>query len=108
MTKQELDIRIAYLLDAGFVIPGTTIRFGWDSIIGLIPGVGDGLTAIISLYFVFRGIQERIPLRILLVMLFHILLEWIIGSIPILGDTFDLFFKANLRNLALLQKYMKR
>lgn len=107
ISKEEFDERIAYLLDASFRVPGTSVRFGWDAILGLIPVAGDSATAIVSLYFVIRGIQEKLPFRILLIMLLNILLEWILGSIPVLGDTFDVFFKSNLRNLDLLRRFSK-
>jgi len=92
-------------MDSQFEIPGTKVRFGWDAIIGLVPGIGDGLTALAGFYFVFRGIQEKLPSRVIFMMLFNILIEFLIGTFPIIGDAFDMFFKANIRNLELLRKY---
>ncbi|MCB1197154.1 MAG: DUF4112 domain-containing protein [Deltaproteobacteria bacterium] len=108
MKLQEIDEKMATLLDTQFRIPGTHVRFGWDAILGLLPGVGDSIGAIISLYFIVRGIQEKLPIRILMIMLGNILLECLLGSIPIIGDVFDVFFKANIKNLDLLQRFAKR
>lgn len=95
--------QLAELLDSKFRIPGTEIRFGIDPIIGLVPGLGDWLGGLISLYFLVQAavLQARIP--VLLRMLLNILLDLVIGSIPLLGEVFDVGWKANLRNAELLQ-----
>lgn len=95
--------KLAELLDSKFRIPNTDIRFGIDPIIGLIPGIGDWLGGAVSLYFlVYAAILEaRVP--VLLRMLLNILLDVVIGTIPLLGDVFDVSWKANLRNAELLE-----
>ena len=96
--------RLAELLDARFLIPGTGIRFGLDSLIGLIPGVGDTATALIGLYIVARaralGASRWTRAR----MVGNILVDAVIGAVPLLGDAFDVAYKANLRNIRLLRR----
>ncbi len=94
--------KLAELLDSKFRIPGTNIRFGIDPIIGLVPGLGDWLGGLLSLYFlVYAAVLEaRVP--VLLRMLLNILLDVVVGTIPLLGEIFDVSWKANLRNAELL------
>lgn len=105
--QDKLDETIARLLDSQFRLPGTNFRFGWDAIIGLIPGVGDIAGTVIGLYFVYRSFQEKIPLRVIVLMILHLLLEMVLGAIPLLGDYFDAYYKASTRNLKLLRAYKK-
>jgi hypothetical protein len=104
--KLQRDANIASFLDTQFVIPGTSVRFGMDAIIGLIPGIGDACAALISFYFLYRGWEENLPKRYLALMILNILIELTIGAIPILGDAFDVMFKANLRNYEILKQHM--
>ena len=100
--------KMARLLDAQFLVPGTTIRFGWDAIIGLIPVVGDTLTLLPQLYFFYVGIRLKVGKRSLLKMLLNIGIDWLVGTIPVLGDLFDVAFKSNLRNAKLLSEAIRR
>ena len=95
--------RLARLLDARFGLPGTRLRFGLDALLGVIPGVGDIATGCLSLYIVWEAWRLGVPLPILLRMLFNIGLEVVVGAVPIAGDLFDIGWKANLRNVALLR-----
>ena len=97
--------RIAWLLDAQFVLPGTRFRFGIDPLIGLMPGVGDTLLGLVSLYIVNEARSMGVPGPVLARMLGNIAIEVIGGSVPLLGDLFDAAFKANLRNLALIEDW---
>jgi hypothetical protein len=97
--------RLAWLLDDAFRIPGTGIRFGWDPIIGLVPWVGDVLTGLMSMAIVFHAFRVRIPGVIKFRMLTNILIDVLVGSIPVLGDMFDVTWKANRKNMALLEKH---
>ena len=94
---------LAKLLDSQFRLPGTNFRFGWDGLIGLLPGA-DLLTTLPSLYILFEARRAKMPLRVLLAMLGNILLDGIIGLIPLVGDLFDFAFKANLRNARLFER----
>ena len=94
---------LAKLLDSQFRLPGTNFRFGWDGLIGILPGA-DLLTTLPALYIIFEARRAKMPSRILLAMVGNILLDGIIGLIPLVGDLFDFAFKANLRNARLFNK----
>lgn len=95
--------QFAELLDSKFRIPSTDIRFGIDPIIGLIPGIGDWIGGLASLYFLVYASMLSAKTAVLLRMLANILLDIIIGSIPLLGEIFDVGWKANIKNAELLQ-----
>ncbi len=97
---------IVELLDRRYRVPGTDIRFGFDAIIGLVPGIGDFLGAAIGSVLLFEAYRHKAPLTLMGRMLFNLWLDSVLGSIPLLGDTFDFFFKAHRRNLELLQKHV--
>lgn len=96
------------LLDTKFVIPGTKIRFGADFLLGLIPGVGDtislGMSGVLIATMAKHGASGRLIAR----MLANLLIDSVVGSIPILGNLFDLFYKANVRNLRLMREYYEQ
>jgi hypothetical protein len=96
---------LAKLMDAQFRIPGTDIRFGLDGIIGLIPGAGDLSTFAVSGYMVWVMANNGASGFVLAKMTFNILIDALIGSIPIIGDVFDIAFKANMRNMRLMQEH---
>jgi Domain of unknown function (DUF4112) len=95
---------MAWLLDNAIPLPGG-FRIGLDAIIGLIPGVGDAIGALISVYILNEARSLGAPRSVLMRMSGNVLLETIVGSIPFLGDLFDAGFKANMRNIALLERY---
>lgn len=99
--------RYATLMDARFRVPGTRIRFGLDPIIGLLPGIGDALGLALSLYVVVEAIRLGVSKRVLFRMLRNVGLEALVGVVPVLGDVFDIGFKANMRNAALLKSYIE-
>ncbi len=96
---------ISSLMDNKFRIPFTNTRFGVDFLIGLIPGIGDWLSFGISSALVFSMMRRGIGVGMLVKMLGNITLDTLIGLIPIIGDLFDLHYKANRRNVALLKQY---
>ncbi|MBW4709533.1 DUF4112 domain-containing protein [Roseobacter sp. YSTF-M11] len=100
---KKLD-HLSSLLDSRFRIPGTPIRFGWDSILGLIPGVGDLALLGPSAYLIYQGYRLGVRKRTIARMVANTGLDFFIGAVPVLGDVFDLAFKANNRNVALLRK----
>lgn len=100
--------RLAYLLDAQFSIPGTKLRLGWDGLIGLLPVVGDTLTLLPQLYLVYEALRLKLGGPTLLKMLLNVLIDWLVGTIPLLGDLFDVAFKSNLRNAKLVAEAMRR
>lgn len=106
------DVRVARgltrVLDELVRIPGTNIRLGLDSIIGLIPGVGDLAGAAMSGYLILAAGRLGAPKAVLLRMLGNIAFDSMIGVVPLLGDLFDVAFKANTRNLKLLERYSEQ
>jgi hypothetical protein len=91
-------------LDGLFRIPGTDWRFGLDALIGLIPNVGDTLTSFASFYILLAGVRYGVPKITLLRMALNIGVDYVIGSIPFLGDAFDFFWKSNQRNMDLIRE----
>ena len=99
---EKLD-RLATMLDSRFRIPGTPIRFGWDSILGLVPGLGDVVTLGPSAFLIFKAYQMGARKRTIGRMSVNTGLDFVVGAVPIVGDVFDMAFKANKRNFALLR-----
>src|SRR3977135_954709 len=93
---------LSQLLDTAFIIPGTNIRFGLDALIGLVPGIGDAITQAMSLYLVTQGRAPGAPRLLIARMLANVALDGFVGAIPLVGDAFDVAFRANRRNMALL------
>jgi hypothetical protein len=98
----DLD-KLAQLLDTALLIPGTRFRIGLDGLLGLIPGVGDTIGAALSAYIILEAARLGFPKRTLLRMGGNVAVEALVGVVPILGDIFDIAWKANVRNLALLR-----
>lgn len=96
--------RIASLLDTKFRIPGTGVRFGWDFILGLVPGLGDLVTLGPGAFLVYEAWRMGARRRTLTRMAVNTGLDFVLGGVPVLGDLFDLFFKANRRNAVLLRR----
>jgi len=93
------------LLDEAFRVPGTNLRFGWDPIIGLVPWVGDVITAVVGCAIVVQAHQMRIARVIQLRMLLNIGIDVLIGVVPFLGDAADVFWKSNAKNFAMLEQH---
>lgn len=97
---------ISKLLDQSIVLPGG-YRIGLDPLMGLVPGVGDLLASSIAFYLVYQAARMGVPKRVLLRMSGNILLEGLVGQIPILGDLFDAVWKANVRNRNLVEQHYR-
>ena len=97
--------KLAWFIDAIGRVPGTRFRFGLNSVIGLAPGVGDAALALISLYIVFEAVRLGLPTSKVARMLVNVAIEAALGSIPVLGDLFDVVWKANLRNIDIIDKH---
>ncbi len=100
--------RLAWLIDGVFHLPGTKFRFGLNSVVGLVPVGGDAILGAISLYIIYEAHQLGLPRHKLARMLGNVAMEVAGGSIPILGDLFDMALKANLRNLAIIEGHVGR
>jgi len=96
---------LAKLMDAQFTIPGTSIKFGLDALIGLVPGAGDFTTFVVSGYMLKVLAQNGASGFVLARMVLNVLIDALFGSIPILGDIFDVAFKANQRNMKLMHEH---
>ena len=95
-------------MDESFQLPGTNLRLGWDTIIGLIPGLGDMAAAGLSAFLIYQARQAGASKWVIARMLGNLGIDLAVGAIPILGDAFDMFFKSNRRNARLLQKHLKK
>ena len=110
--KEILDEKLVRLrqlsknLDESFTIPGTNIKFGMDALLGLVPGGGDLVSGIFSLYMLRAAIKMKLPKKAIFSMLVNILLDTTIGIIPVAGDIFDIFWKSNKRNLKIIEKHL--
>ncbi len=106
-SDENLDL-LAHLLDDWLRIPGTSIRFGLDAIIGLVPGLGDVLVGIVSCILPLAAWMRGLPYITLTRMVVNIVLDVLVGAIPIFGDAFNVFWKANRRNYALMTRHLQQ
>jgi ABC-type antimicrobial peptide transport system permease subunit len=97
----------ADLLDARFRIPGTRIRFGLDPILSLVPGLGDLASPIFAVVLLVHAIYLGVPRVVMLRMLANAMVDAVIGAVPIVGNVGDVFWRANLANLALLERHAR-
>ena len=104
---ENLDL-LSHLLDDWFRVPGTSIRFGLDGIIGLVPGLGDIIGGLASTIIVIAAWVRGVPYVTLLRMVVNIGIEVLLGTIPLLGDAFDIAWKANRRNYALIVRHLNQ
>ncbi len=93
---------LAELFDDRFRLPGTGRRFGFDGVLGLLPGVGDATTAAVSLYLAAEGWRLGMPIRTILRMGLNIVIDTVLGAVPLIGDLFDFAWRANKKNVQLV------
>ncbi len=98
--------RLAQGMDSRFRVPGTDFRFGWDAVLGLVPGLGDVAALAPAGYIWLEGHRMGVPNAVKARMAANIGVDWVVGLVPVLGDLFDAGFKANRRNVALLREHM--
>jgi hypothetical protein len=99
---------VAKLLDIAFILPGTNVRYGIDGIIGLIPVVGDIIAAALSLWLVREARALGAPWHITARMLGNVAIQGVVGAVPVAGDAFDVLFRANIRNVRMLRRWMDK
>jgi hypothetical protein len=99
--------RWAVMLDSLFRVPGTSIRFGLDAIVGLIPGIGELASPAYTALLLIEGLRLRVPAVVQARMVLNAALDMVIGIVPLFGDIADVAWKANLRNLALLERHAR-
>ena len=92
-------------MDSAYRVPGTRVRFGWDPIVGLVPGLGDVATASFSALVLFRALRMGVPRVVLIRMVLNILVDLVAGVVPVVGDLFDVAWQSNSMNLALLERH---
>jgi hypothetical protein len=97
---------VARLLDRSFRIPGTSLRFGLDPVLGLFPAIGDAVGALGSGYIVYVAWLNGVPGAVIARMLGNVLVDTLVGSVPVVGDLFDAGWQANVRNVALLERWL--
>jgi len=93
------------LLDSAFAVPGTPLRFGWDPIIGLVPGIGEIVATLFGALVLIQAVRLGVPRVVLLRMLLNLGIDLVVGAVPALGDVFDFAWKANDRNYVLLLRH---
>lgn len=98
---------VSRLLDDAIRIPGTQFRIGLDPIFGIAPVSGDLVAMVASLYIVFEGVRADLPRKTLLKMVSLVVVDAVVGSVPVLGTVFDAFWKANRRNVAILESHVE-
>jgi Domain of unknown function (DUF4112) len=99
---------IAKFMDSGWGIPFTKVRFGADAVAGLVPGFGDVGAALVSLYIVLEARKLGAPNHVLVKMLANVAIDTGLGTIPVVGDIFDVLFKSNIKNIDLLHDFIHK
>jgi hypothetical protein len=99
--------RWAVLLDSAFKVPGTNIRFGLDAIIGIVPGLGDLVAPVFTVILLGTALKMRVPAVVLTRMVLIAGIDMLLGLVPLAGDIGDVFWKADLRNMALLERHAR-
>ncbi len=97
---------LARFLDSAIAIPGTSWRFGFDAVVGLVPVVGDLIGGVLSGYIILEAARADVPILTLARMLANVGVDTLVGSVPALGDLFDAAWKANMKNVALLERHL--
>jgi hypothetical protein len=100
--------RLAMIFDTAFIVPGTNVRFGVESLLRLVPGIGDAAASALSCYLLYEAHKLGVPRLLFARMVGNVLLEGTAGAVPFAGDAFDVFFRANRRNVALLRRHFAR
>lgn len=99
---------VARLMDSAFEIPGTKIRMGLDGIIGLVPIIGDFISSLISSYIIWEAKNLGVSRFTLMRMMGNVAIDTVVGIVPLLGDAFDVAFRTNMKNLALLKRHLEK
>ena len=99
--------RLSHLLDNAIPVPGTSYRIGLDPILGLLPGGGDTVTGAMGAYIIIEAARMGLPRKVIWEMVGNIIFDSVVGIVPVLGDLFDVTWKANVRNIQLLEKHLQ-
>jgi hypothetical protein len=96
------------LFDTAFMVPGTNIRFGVEAVMRLVPGIGDAAASALSCYLLYEAHNLGVPKPVFARLVANVAIEGLVGAVPVLGDLFDVGFRANRRNVKILQDYFAR
>jgi hypothetical protein len=96
---------LAQLLDSAFILPGTNVRFGVEAVLRLVPGVGDAAASALSAYLLYEAYRLGVPKHVFARMAANVAVEGLVGAVPLVGDLFDVGFRANRRNAKLLRDH---
>src|SRR6202035_1713293 len=99
---------LATVFDTAFIVPGTNVRFGVESLLRLVPGIGDVAASALSFYLLYEASRLGVPRLLMARMAANVVLEGAVGAVPFAGDAFDIFFRATRRNVALLRRHFAR
>ena len=99
---------LATAFDTAFILPGTNVRFGVESLVRLVPGVGDVIASALSCYLLYEARQLGAPSHVIIRMLANIALDGFVGAVPLVGDAFDVMWRSNRRNMRLLREWLAR
>ena len=108
LARLEVLRRVARFLDSAVIVPGTSYRIGLDPVLGLIPGLGDLISPLFGVGVLWQAYDLGVPKIVQVRMLFNVAIDAIVGAVPLFGDLFDFVWKANLRNLALLERHAEQ
>jgi hypothetical protein len=100
--------KFAFYMDEAFSLPGTRIRLGVDALLGLIPGVGDVIGALLSTWIIAGALRHRVPARHIARMVLNIVIDLVGGAVPLAGDVFDFLYEENMMNMRLLEAHRDR
>jgi Domain of unknown function (DUF4112) len=99
---------LARLFDTAFILPGTNIRFGVEAVMRLVPGIGDAAATALSCWLLYEAHQLEVPKHVFARMAANVAIEGVVGAVPFIGDMFDVSFRANRRNVKILQEHFER
>ena len=99
---------LSKLFDTAFVLPGTNIRFGIEAVMRLVPGIGDAAASALSCYLLYEAHRLEVPSQVFARLVANVALEGIVGAVPLVGDLFDVGFRANRRNVKILKEHFER
>jgi hypothetical protein len=99
---------LSKLFDTAFILPGTNVRFGIEAVMRLVPGIGDAVASALSCYLLYEAHRLEVPSHVFARLVANVAIEGVVGAIPLVGDLFDVAFRANRRNVAILKAHFER